>query len=294
MAPDSPKSVPLVSIVLPTFNRASSLEGAVRCCLDQTWRNIEIIIVNDGSTDNTEEVAQALVEKDSRVRYIKQTNQKIPGALNTGFKNAHGDYFTWTSDDNRYEPDAIEIMVEKLESQKDLGFVYCNMKIINEEGEIVRVSDFSNGNLDAKNCIGACFMYRRSVAEAVGTYDTNAFLAEDYDYWLRISKKFQIGFIEESPYQYRIHKKSLTSTRAADIEIQAAKVRTKHARNSQEHRRIMANGFARAAELLRLGGDFGKSARYYLQSIWLAPVQLVAWKGVVASALHHRPRASKN
>ena len=91
------KRNPLVSIVLPTHNGARYLEQAVQSCLDQTYRNWELIIVDDASTDETPALIARLVAADSRIRSIRnEVNQKLPGALNTGFAQARGEYLTWT------------------------------------------------------------------------------------------------------------------------------------------------------------------------------------------------------
>src|SRR5438128_2730451 len=112
---------PLVSIVLPTYNRAALLGGAVESCLRQTWKHLELLIVDDGSTDSTGDVAGEWARRDSRVRYLKQENGKIPRALNTGFRAASGEFFTWTSDDNLFEPEAIEIMATYLIEHPEVG-----------------------------------------------------------------------------------------------------------------------------------------------------------------------------
>jgi glycosyltransferase involved in cell wall biosynthesis len=290
-SPGSDPTLPLVSIVLPTFNRGGILGDAIQCCLDQTWRNLEVVVVNDGSTDHTEAVALSFVHRDPRVKYVEQSNQKIPAALNTGFNHARGDFFTWTSDDNRYEPDAIAIMATRLMRDPDVGLVYCNVKVVNDDGQVIIVTDHRGCDLEMGNCIGSCFMYRRSVAEAVGEYDTTAFLAEDYDYWLRIHQRFRLGLINDAPYRYRLHKSSLTSTRGADVELQAAKVRMKYAKDDQDRRRIMTRAYSLAADELRQIGRFGSSAAYYLKSLGLSPKYAPAWRGLLASALRHRSRS---
>ena len=127
-------SHPLVSIVLPTHNGARYIEQAIQSCLDQTYPNIEIIIVDDASTDETPELLARIAAGNHRIRVIRHTqNQRLPGALNTGFANAKGDYLTWTSDDNLYEPEAIQLMVSGLEARPDVGFVYCDYRLIGHE-----------------------------------------------------------------------------------------------------------------------------------------------------------------
>src|SRR5262245_43666619 len=107
---------PLVSIVLPTYNGSRFIQKSIESCLHQTYRRIELIIVNDCSTDETPAIIEEYAKGDSRVRIIHNaTNQKLPLSLNIGFAAAKGEYFTWTSDDNYYAPNAIEKMVDVLQ-----------------------------------------------------------------------------------------------------------------------------------------------------------------------------------
>src|SRR5512137_2512935 len=112
-APDKP----LVSIVLPTYKRAHVLPHAISSVLNQTYTNLELVIVDDNSPDDTLEVVKLF--NDSRIHYVKnEPNLKLPRALNRGFSLARGEYLTWTSDDNLYAPTAIERMVDALVSEK--------------------------------------------------------------------------------------------------------------------------------------------------------------------------------
>ncbi len=284
---------PLVSIVLPTYNRAAYLGSAIESCLAQTWEPLELIIVDDGSSDHTPEVAAEWVRRDARVRYIRQENGKIPRALNTGFREARGTFLTWTSDDNFYEPEALAVMATFLSEHPDVGLVYCDYQQIDDAGEYLGLCRRRPpSEIERANVIGACFMYRRSVAEQIGQYDPNAFLAEDYDYWLRISKVAPLAHLEATPYKYRLHEASLTSLREAEAEIQAAKVRTKHARTRREWRAIMAAGYCVAATELRMRARYRAAFTYYLRAAWLNPAGAAAYRGMAASLMLHRPRAA--
>jgi glycosyltransferase involved in cell wall biosynthesis len=286
---------PLVTIVLPTYNRANLLHGAVKSCVTQTWKSLEIIVVDDGSSDNTAQVVEEWSRLDRRIRYVRQQNGKIPRALNTGFREAKGVFFTWTSDDNLYEPEAIELMATYLMTHSEIGLVYCDYKLIDADGTILEVSRRTSPDTIANvNSVGACFMYRRSVAEAVGTYDTEAFLAEDYDYWLRISKVAPLAHMSGlAPYLYRVHSNSLTHTREAEAEIQAARVRTKHARSQFERHQILADGYCAAGNASRHHGEFGKALFHYLRSICHKPWKAAAYRGIVATCLKHAPRGGQ-
>jgi glycosyltransferase involved in cell wall biosynthesis len=205
----------LVSIVLPTYNGARHpdwLDASIRSCLDQTYRHLELIIVDDCSTDDTPRLL-AQYAGDPRVRIIRhETNQKLPRALNTGFAHARGDYLTWTSDDNVFTPDAIERMVAYLESQPGVGFVYTDYVLIDDAGRTIRRVEAGGPEHLRERCAIACFLYRRAVYETVGDYDPSLFRIEDYDYWLRVAQRFPLGWLPEPLYLYRRHLGSLTGT----------------------------------------------------------------------------------
>jgi glycosyltransferase involved in cell wall biosynthesis len=207
---------PLVSIVLPTYNGSRYLAQAVQSCLEQTYPNWELIIVDDGSTDNTPALIAQFTAIDSRIRSIcHEMNRGLPGALNTGFSLAKGDYLTWTSDDNCYRPQALSKMVEFLESNPEVDIVYTNFTIIDEAGNPVRLVIVPGiETLIFKNCVGPSFLYRRRVQETLKGYAEDLFLAEDYDFWLRASVLFRFQPLHEDLYLYRRHSGSLSMVHA--------------------------------------------------------------------------------
>ena len=219
---------PKVSIVLPTYNGAKYIQQSIESCLNQTYKNIELIIVDDGSTDETPEIIKSY--KDERIKYIRhKKNEGLPHALNTGFAKATGEYLTWTSDDNYYAKEAIEKMLSFLRDRK-CSFVYCDYYRFNDENpsklNIVKLPDFLV--LENHNDVGACFLYSRKVKEVIGDYDPNAFLAEDYDYWIRISKKFSMCHLAEPLYFYREYTKSLSLSRFYEVRVVDILVRMKN------------------------------------------------------------------
>ncbi len=217
-----------VSIVLPVYNGEKYIEEAICSVINQTYENWELIIVNDCSTDNTKKIIEQYKNVEPRIKIIdNMENQKLPRSLNIGFENANGEYYTWTSDDNRYKEDAIEMMVKCLEENSEYGMVYCDSYIINEVGEVVEKVSRDIEELYYNNCIGACFMYRRSVAETTGIYNPEMFLVEDYDYWLRINKQFLIYHCMKCEYYYRKHDRSLSATRYSDIRKSLYQLRTR-------------------------------------------------------------------
>lgn len=220
--------MPKISVVLPTYNGSKYLAESIKSIINQTFTDWELIIINDCSTDNTLEIANSFAEKDSRIKvFTNPENLKLPNSLNEGFKRATGEYFTWTSDDNLYFPTALETMINELSD--DIVLVYADCNEINENGECIGLGLLPPPyRIVLGNNIGACFLYTRNVYEKIGNYDADLFLAEDYDYWVRIYNEGNFKHIEKVLYSCRRHSKSLTATKSELIQKQTVKLFEKH------------------------------------------------------------------
>jgi glycosyltransferase involved in cell wall biosynthesis len=206
---------PLVSVVLPTYRRAHLIEAAVHNVLAQDYANFELIVVNDGSPDDTRERLERLqAELDNpRLRVIHRDNGGLPVALNTGFAAATGEFWTWTSDDNAYKPGALRALARELQVDPSTGLVFSDMEVVREDG---RRREFKAGPIELlrERCVvSASFMYRRAVAEVVGDYDPQFRLVEDYDYWLRVARVAAMRHLKRDLYLYGDVPDSLSRTR---------------------------------------------------------------------------------
>lgn len=193
-------------------------------CLNQTHKNIELIVVDDCSLDGTQDIVKSF--GDARITLIQQErNQGLPHALNTGFAHARGDYLTWTSDDNYFAETALEKMVSFLKAT-NCCFVYCDYYMFDDgnpaELKMMQLPDVRT--LNKQNTIGPCFLYSRRVKESTGDYDPDTRLAEDYDYWLRVTKKFDMVHLPQPLYFYRLHATSLTSVFSKEYEIKVVDI----------------------------------------------------------------------
>lgn len=227
-----PGEAGMVSVILPVYNGADYLREAIESVLSQTYEKFELIIVDDGSTDLSPQIAGEYAQKDSRIRVIHQTNQKLPAALNTGHRLARGEFVTWISADNRLKPDFLQKMSDSLRRHPDWDMIYANLDLIGPDGEPLRQSAWYAGyqnppgsehiampedllelNVVANNSIGAAFMYRRRVNYLLGEYSSLRFGMEDYDYWMRVNALLTLHHADfsESVYEYRFHPSSLTS-----------------------------------------------------------------------------------
>lgn len=223
--------MPKVSIILPTYNGEKYLKQAIDSILAQTYTDWELILVDDCSTDATADIVEQYVGTDDRIYAIHNIcNQKLPTSLNIGFAAARGEYFTWTSDDNLYLPDAIAVMARYLDKYEDVPMVRASMNFIDAEGRVIGQSEgYTDEKMYAFNCLGACFMYRKKVRDTIGDYDVSTYCAEDYDYWLRILQNFgTIRPIDQILYQYRRHGSSLSETKKGQVSDQLTKLRVRY------------------------------------------------------------------
>lgn len=204
---------PRVSIVLPTYNQAHYLPEALNSVFAQTYRDVELLVVNDGSTDAT---AAVLADYQQRHEFtvIMQENQGLPCALNAGFAQTYGDYLTWISSDNVMLPEMLSALVEALDKDPSFGLVYADRYLMNEEGRDLgrfNTSDYDPYLLLHANLVHCCFLYRRECMERVGGYDPEFIYGEDWEYWIRISRYYRMKHVPQALYRYRLHGTSMTS-----------------------------------------------------------------------------------
>lgn len=257
----------LISIVLPTYNGSKFIRTSIDSCLKQTYTHFELIIVNDCSTDDTEEIVKSY--DDARIVYLKnEINQRLPKSLNIGFSRAKGEFFTWTSDDNYFADDALEKMLKEMEATS-ADLVCAPYHTIDEDNRITgsrEVGPLENILLD--NIVKACFLYKREVHETLGGYQPNLFLVEDYDFWIRtVFQGFRLSFLKEKLYYYRFHEASLTESRRKDIARALYHLLDSHIPNfinSTQERFVTAEVYLRMAKTAT--GIPGLNSKKYLKA----------------------------
>ena len=211
---------PLVSIVIPVYNGSNYLREAIDSALNQTYDNIEIIVVNDGSIDDTEQIALSYGDK---IRYLVKENGGSSSALNYGIKQMKGDYFSWLSHDDLYYPNKIE---KELSYADNRTVVFSGFDLIDSSGKIIRktksLSDVrkyveSHGNeyLIAQPSryyfSGCTCLIPRDVFDTVGTFDESLRLVNDWDMWFRIyAYGYRIVFVDEALVQSRMHRQQIS------------------------------------------------------------------------------------
>lgn len=201
----------MVSIIIPTYNREKYIERAVQSILGQTYDRYEIIIVDDGSTDNTREIIRVLEDKDDRIRYIKLEENRGPAyARNIGMKEAKSEFIAFLDSDDEWLPDKLKLQMDKmLEFSEETALVFCRMSGIRRGRKDRYVcpdesidKESLEGNIFSRllwaNLIGTpSALVRKKCLEQVGGFKESLTCLEDWEWILRIAKNWKIGFVDE-------------------------------------------------------------------------------------------------
>ncbi|CAN5312646.1 hypothetical protein BH10ACI1_BH10ACI1_07030 [soil metagenome] len=202
-----------VSVIIPTYNYGRFISEAIESVLAQTYPIAEIIIVDDGSSDETEEIVKKFGKK---VLYLQQKNAGVCAARNNGVANSSGDIIAFLDADDIWFPEKIEKQITKFSEDTKIGLVHCGMREFNSEtGKIIHLhTDGEEGwvadelLLFEKGVIVGCggtIVISRKAFDKIGGFDTNLIVGEDWDFCYRIARKFKVGFVREVLVNYRNH-----------------------------------------------------------------------------------------
>jgi glycosyltransferase involved in cell wall biosynthesis len=202
----------LVSVIIPCYNQVNLLRETVLSVVNSSYRNIEIIVVNDGSTDNTDEIAKQLVIEIPFLKYYFQENRGPSAARNFAISNAMGSIILPLDADDLISHDYIEKAVLVLESNPDVKVVYCEAELFGEKSGKWDLPDFTIRKLARRNLIFSAALYRKADWERIGGYDEYmTWSLEDWDFWLSMLKNG--GGVTRLPitgFFYRIQKNTRT------------------------------------------------------------------------------------
>lgn len=275
---DEDKDV-LVSCIVPTHNRSDLLPRAIRSIQKQTYKNIEIIVVSDGSTDNTDSIMEDLCQQDERIRFIKYSPAQGGNfARNRGIQEAQGDYIAFLDDDDEWLDTKLDKQIDLLKRNKNIGMSYTGVRIIyvdeNMEYSFIGKAD---GDLSKEilfsNVIGttSSVLIKKEILLKCGGFDNNLKAAQDHDLWIRICQVCKIGVVSEKLINYYNYSSSHQISTNAEkyvcaykyIEDKYSDLYSKLTKREMEKRNInMLIGISN--KYLRNG--FGKKSREILKS----------------------------
>jgi len=214
---------PKVSVIIPVFNGAKYLAEALQSVFSQTWRDYEVIVVNDGSTDDSMEVCKQFPD----VRITHQENHGQSAARNTGVRHARGEYIAFLDQDDRWYPEKLARQVPILEEGPTYGMVYSNADEIDEDGRIVYRNVLDLASVQPKRSIMDCLgsdmfivpgtvLIRRSLFDQVGGFDERLSGYEDDDLFRRVFQASRIHYMRDSLLQWRSYPTSYSHSEGMD------------------------------------------------------------------------------
>ncbi|HOK35557.1 MAG TPA: glycosyltransferase family 2 protein [Candidatus Pacearchaeota archaeon] len=276
--------MPKISVIIPTYNRKDLLPRALQSVLNQTYKDFELIIVDDGSTDNTKEIVEEFQKKDPRIFYLRnEKNNGQAAARNLGIKSAKGEYIAFQDSDDEWLPEKLEKQKKVFErGPEDLGVVYTWFLIQDdEEKKILEIrknsykGDVFLAMLNTPFLGLSTLLIKKEVFQKVGLFDESLRACEDADFFIRAAKEYKFDFVGEPLVIYNIHKKGQTK----DDERAKGFVRVfeKYQSIYKSHPKILSNQFNHIGSQFFRTGDKKTAREYFIKSIKAYPKNISSY-----------------
>lgn len=290
---------PLVSVVITCFNYAQYLKTAIDSVLKQTYPVVEIIVVNDGSTDNTEVVMSEYLEN-TKIIYIKQENKGQASAKNAGIKRSSGEFVAFLDADDVWCNEKLQKQMMCFENQKT-GVVYCRANYLDEHDNVFEYDMTSYYLQPRRGEVSSWLLYdnfvqfsssvvRRECFDRFGYFDESLKMGIDWDLWLRISTAYQFDYVEDRLFYYRMGHSGQMSKNAAERQRCSDLIVKKFAGNyplsvtRKDLRKSTAYTCCNRAAYYS-GSDKKQSLLYYLRAIFNYPTWSPAYNGIVRNLI---------
>ena len=223
---------PLVSIIIPVYNGENYVSEAIDSALAQTYNNVEIIVVNDGSEDRTDEICKSYGNK---IKYIKKENGGVASALNCGIDAMNGEYFSWLSHDDLYMPDKVLKEIELLNDLNDKETIIgCNVDVVNSSKSLIKHNHIPNSAkrsvtgylaFDQTTGLNGCsLLVNKSLFKKYGYFNINLKVTQDYDMWYRLAKNVKFEFVDDALVLSRQHSEQGSKTMLKEVNLEVDKL----------------------------------------------------------------------
>jgi glycosyltransferase involved in cell wall biosynthesis len=213
-------TTPKISVIMPTYNRARYIAEAIKSVQGQILQDWELIVVDDGSIDDTESIVRSFMEKDDRISYFKnENNLGIAKTRNRGVTLAKADFVAMLdSDDKWISPNKLARQLDAFEQNKKLGIVGTNACFIDEDGVIIgKHTNFSSDDAGIRKTelyrnilMQSGLLIKKEAIEKAGGYDPSFVICDDHDLWLKIGRDWQFMILPSVDLAYRLHKGGIT------------------------------------------------------------------------------------
>lgn len=277
---------PLVSVILPTYNRATLLPRAIKSVLNQTYKNFELIIVDDDSTDNTKKIVNDF--KDKRIKYILHKENKGGAASrNMGIKQAKGEYIAFQDSDDEWLPKKIEKHIETFKSLSiKYGVVYADCWVIEGSKKYLISSKFDQkSGLIKKDILRGNFVtiqtvVRKSCFSTMSLFDEKLPRFQDWELWIRISKKYLFKYINE-PLAIVYHQSEGSISNDMDALIKSYEmILKKHKEDIKKEQDLLREYYFTIGNMFFAKKDFENGKRYFIKAKTLNPFNIRSLIGV--------------
>lgn len=262
----------MISVIIPTYNRGKTLPRAIDSVLNQTHSDFELIIVDDGSKDDTENIVKNI--KDHRITYLKhEVNSGGPARpKNTGIKKSKGNYIAFLDSDDEWMPEKLEKQLKKFNDGSDnLAIVGCDVLDINQENgrESVYTIPRSSKDKSLRMILKKCFIHSTSsvlikarLLNKVGNFDEKMEVSEDWDLWIRILKSYSFDFVPEPLFMYYIHDDNISTGQSSKKAAVLEYMLHKHINLYKKHKKAYGEMLQYIGNLHLIESN-KKKARFY-------------------------------
>ncbi|TGN41528.1 glycosyltransferase [Marinobacter confluentis] len=283
--------MPTVSVIMPTFNRAKFLPQAVGSVLSQSYADLELIIIDDGSTDDTVKVLAPFLN-DDRVRYFHQENRGQSKARNVGLNQASGEFIAFLDSDDTWATEKLKKQVALISRLPGAAIVHGDEETVNEKGEVIsfdnmkRYSGRITRQLLADNSVSiTTALVRRKCFDEMGGFQASHGVADDYDLWLRFSARYLFHYEPGIVASYRVMEDQISSDKRRRFAANEMIIRNflnqyGDSVTPREKRWGLARFYCRSARYFASVGERKKAARDIVRAFSNAPMDSVVWRAL--------------
>jgi len=274
----------LVSVIVPVYNREKYVGGAILSILAQTYQSIEIILVNDGSSDRSLEIIREFkVKHPNKIIVIDQKNQGQVVSRNNAIRRATGQYIAFLDSDDLWHPLKLERQIPLF--TKNVGLVYCGIDNIDEHGKVINTvlcdqsvtGDILPQLLIRNRMTGGTVVLTREAVDKVGFFDEEFSAAENWDLWIRVCREYDARLVNEALVQYRIHPGNMSKDRMLMLSAKESII-MKHCSGVPSSEKMAENYRLAKADLAYFkgvyyfsNGEYAKSRTYFFETHSLIP-----------------------
>ncbi|MCK5580789.1 MAG: glycosyltransferase [Candidatus Omnitrophica bacterium] len=296
--------MPRVSVVIPVYNASQCLPAAMKSVLTQSYQDFEVVVVDDGSTDDTKTIIMTFASTyPEKIKYVYQKNSGVSVARNTGITNAAGQWIAFLDSDDSWASDHLESLVKAMEADNDTALVHSDIVKIKDNGDEigrpVRNTALLSGKifrslfLREADIATSTVLFKKECWEDVGSFDEHlTYLGcEDRDFWLRLARKYNVRYVDKASVYYRVSDHSMSRSHAKMLEARLYVI-NKYSSDCLEARELkrlaLAKVYRDLGDQALMKQDFVSAKKWYIKSLGFSMFTRWAWINLLKAFLKIR------